>query len=251
MSDRPNTNAAYRLLMLLEAALRRPHEHTQLRVWADVFQVQDLLGRQQKNAVVTGIILMYKQLDRIVEQVKAAGHPETTYSELATLFDGNVSPEFLNHPWKDFSLRLAAAKYPLTIINNFLPDEENPIDPKEFNEVREELDKLEKSLTDKDISPEIRNFVKAQIETIRQAMWEYQFRGAEVFQDAILQTYRDYMKSDVVAKHENDPPVRKMATIWGKLMKTLDTTVKVQGGLNALYKIYQLAETVGLHHHVK
>jgi hypothetical protein len=151
MSDHPNINAAYRLLMLLEAALRRPHEHTQLRVWADVFQVQELAGRQQKQAVVTGIILMYKQLDRVVEQLKAAGHPDTTYTELVSVFDTNISPEFLNHAWKDFALRLQSAKYPLTIIDNFLSDEENPIDAREFAEVREELEKLEKSLDERNL----------------------------------------------------------------------------------------------------
>lgn len=251
MGDHTNVNAAYRLLMIVEAALRRPLEHSQLRVWAEVFQVQNLAGRQQKQAVAMGIILMFRQLDRLVTQLKAANHPESTYSELVKIFDTNISPEYLTHPWKDFSLRLTAAKYPLTMLANFLTDEENLINPNDLEEVRQELDKLEKTLSDKEVAPEVRNFVKSQIDTIRQAMWEYQFRGAEVFQDAILQTFRDYANSEVAEKHENDPTVREVSSLWEKILKLSGAAEKVQRGLTAFYKMWELAEKSGIHHILK
>lgn len=251
MSDRPNINAAHRLLTMISAAIRQPADRTQLQVWSEVFKLQGLSGRQQKQAVATGLILMFKELDRIIEQLKAYGHPETTYRELASLLEHNISPEYLGHPWKDFATRLQAVTYPLTIINNFLPDEENPIDPKDFDEVRQELDRLERSLKDKEMSLEVRRFVASQILTIREAMWEYQFCGIRAFHDALLQAFRDYAGSDIPSEHKDDPPIAAMNQIWTRVKEVMATTIKIGGALTAVEKIYQLAEKVGIHHHMK
>jgi hypothetical protein len=251
MADRLNVNSASRLLALLEHALNRPHDHTQLRVWADVFHVDNLSGRPQIQAVSEGIVLMFRQLDRMVEQLKAAGHPESTYRELVQTLDTNISPAYLNHGWKDFSVRLSAAKYPLTMLVNFLKDEENLIAGSDLAEVSQELDRLEKSLEEKEVATEVRRFVRSQIDTIRKAIWEYQFRGAEVFQDAMLQTFRDYANSEVAEKYENDPTIREVSSLWERILKFSSAADKVQRGLTAFYKMWELAEKSGIHHILK
>jgi hypothetical protein len=251
MAEQQKINAAYRLHILLQNAVAQNPQALQLQIWANVFELQNLMGRQQKESVARGIILMFGQLDRVVEQLRALEHPENTYRPLVVLMEQNVLIEMIHHPWGDFPTRLTNALYPLFIFSTFLPDDENLVDPKEFQVIREELDKLEKSLADKEISPEVRTFVKRQIDRIRHAMWEYKFRGAQAFQDAMLQTFSDYTSSDVVPKHEKDPPVQKVGHVWQSLMKVMDSTIKVQGTLTAVQKIYQLAESVGIHHHLK
>lgn len=251
MAEQQKINAAYRLHVLLQAAIAQSPQALQLQVWAHAFGVQHLSGRQLKEAVTKGIILMFGQLDRVVEQLRALEHPEDTYRPLVTLIEQNVLIEMINHPWQDFPVRLTPALYPLVIFSTFLRDDEKLVDPSEFQAIREEIEKLEKSLADKDISSDVRNFVKRQIDRIRQAMWEYKFRGAQVFQDAMVQTYSDYAGSDVASTHQDDPPMRKVGHIWEKVMKVMDGTIKMQGALTAVQKIYQLVESVGIHHHVK
>lgn len=251
MAEEQRINAAYRLHIILSAAHAQSPQAEQFRVWANVFNVDGLSGRQQKQAVAVGITLMFRQLDHLVDQLRALNHPENSYRPLVSAMEQSISYEWLAQPWQQFRERLEKALYPLQIFSSVLPDEENLIDPKEFEAIRDELDKLEQSLSDKDISQTVRDFVKRQIDTIRTAMWEYQFRGAQVFQDAILQTVRDFANTDIAEKHKEDPPVQKLRHIWDKVMKVMDITVKVQGALTSGYKIYQLAESVGLHHLVK
>ncbi len=246
MAEQQKINSAYRLHLLLQTAMAQPQQALQLQVWAKTFEVQHLTGRQQKEAVARGIILMFEQLDRVVDQLRALGHPENTYGPLVTLMEQNVLIEMINHPWQDFPTRLVNAIYPLFIISTFLTDDEKLVDPKEFQAIRTELDKLEASLAEKEISPDVRFFVKRQIDKIRHAMWEYKFRGAQTFQDAVLQTFSDYMNNDFIATHKDDPSVQKMKHIWQNVMKAMETTVKIQGALTAAQKIYQLAESVGI-----
>jgi hypothetical protein len=168
-----------------------------------------------------------------------------------TLLEQNVLFEMINHQWQDFPARLEKALYPLVILSTFLPDEEKLVDPAEFQAIRDELAKLEKSLADKEISPEVRLFVKRTIDTIRKAMWEYKFRGVDAFQDAMLETFRDYANSEVVAKHEDDPPVKTVRNLWQRLVKIMDGAIKVQGALTAVSRLFQLAESSGIYHHLK
>jgi hypothetical protein len=248
MAEQQRINAASRLHKILQAAVGHSQQATQLQVWATVFEVQSLSGRQQKEAVAKGIILLFGQLDRIVEYLRAAGHPENTYRELVSLMEQNVLIELINHPWQDYRTRLAHALYPLAILSNFLPDEEISVDPSEFQGIREELDELEKTLEQKEISPDVRAFVKRQIETIRNAMWEYKFRGAQVFRDAMVKAFTDPLAGDVVAKHPNDSTIKKTGNVWQRVIKLMDATIKIQAALTALQKIYQLAEGI-IHHH--
>jgi hypothetical protein len=108
----------------------------------------------------------------------------------------------------------------------------------DLGEVTQELDRLEKSLEDKEIAPEVRRFVRSQIDTIRKAIWEYQFSGAEVFHNAILQTFRDYANSEVAEKYENDPTIREVSSLWERILKFSNAADKVQRGLTALYKMW-------------
>ena len=43
MSDRPNINAAHRLLTIIGAAIQQPGERVQLQIWAEVFKLQPFL----------------------------------------------------------------------------------------------------------------------------------------------------------------------------------------------------------------
>jgi hypothetical protein len=249
MAQERHINAAYRLLTLLQEATKQAPSVIQLQVWSNTFELQNLSGRPQKQAVMRGIDLMYQQLDYVIEQLRKRNLPENTYSQLQATFERNVQFELINHPWQDFRARIEAeALYPLVIFSNMLPDEEKLVEPTDFLAIHEELEKLEKTLSDKDISSEVRSFVMQQIATIRKAMWEYRFRGTSVFRQALVETAQQFAESQITGEHKNDPHVQKVGYIWQKLTKVMDTTVKTQAALEAGHKIYQLAESVGLVH---
>jgi hypothetical protein len=251
MAEDKRINVAYRLHTLLAAAAAHSPQTTEIQVLAQVFKVQHLSGRPLKQAVAKGVELIFEQLDRMVEQLQSLHHPKDSYNEIVTTIDSVLAPEYLNHPWQENRIRLEKILLPLNIMANWLPDEEKLIGNTEFETICEELNKLEQSLADKGVSPEVRIFVKRQIDVIQKAIWEYKFRGARSFENAMVETFRDYANSNITVEHENDPPMQKVAHIWKRIKQIMDTTIKTQGALNAVQKIYQLAENAGLHHHLK
>ena len=236
---------------LLAAAAAHSPQTTQIQVLAQVFKVQHLSDRALKQAVAKGVELIFEQLDRMVEQLQSLHHPEDSYHAIVATIDIVLGPEYLNQQWQDNRIRIEKILLPLNIMANWLPDEEKLIDHVEFETICEELNKLEQSLADKEVSPEVRIFVKRQISVIHKAIWEYKFRGARSFENAMVETFRDYANSNIAAEHETDLPMRKVAHIWQRIKQMMDATIKTQGALSAVQKIYELAENAGLHHHLK
>jgi hypothetical protein len=249
MSDNnKRINAAYRLLEILGQAVAHQPQQSQIQVWISVFRLQDVQGRTQKRLVMQGIELIHEQLDRIVAQLHNMGHQENTYHELVNIIDNVVSYEYLGHQWRDQQERLQRVIYPLTIINSFLPDEEQLINLAEFDDIEEELSDLENSLNEKDISHEVRNFVQRQIEIIRKAMWQYRFRGIRAFQESALKAATDFIDNETVAKHADDLQMQRIRHLWRKVASVITSAGKMGGSLAGIYKLYELVEKTGLHH---
>jgi hypothetical protein len=253
MSEQKKVNAASRLLKLFRSAVSNSAANvTQFQVWVSAFGLQGESGQLQKRKVMRGVDLMHSELDEIVEQLREMGHPEEMYGDLVHNFYGVVSFEWLNHQWNsDLRPRLERTLYPLVLISNILPNQEALISPDELQEIEKELVTLEHSLNEKDISPQVRNFVMRQVERIRTALWEYRIRGIRAFEDGFVDAVREYSSSIVAQEHKDDEPVKAVSNIWSRMWVIVERTAKVGGALEAMKKIFQLAEHVGIHHHWK
>lgn len=253
MSDpeQQHVNPAYRLHILLKAAVSKDPKWTQLRVWSSVFGLDNLSGRPQKQAVIRGFDLIYEQLDQILEYLKSNHCPKDAYQDLQAKIDTNIAPEFLNHQWESFNQALMTQVVPLAIFSAMLPHQENLIDPNELKSIREELEGFEKSLEGKGLSAEVRHYLKRQFGFIHRAMWEYQFRGLHALEDAMLDTLREASVSrETLASHKDDPEVKEISKLWGKLWQTVIKAGQVGAALKASEEFYRLvASTLTGHPH--
>lgn len=244
MSEKKSNNPAARLLTLLTAAVRGNPQSNYLQLWSTVFELQHLSGRQQKVAVSRGIDLIYEQLDLLVEKLKGMHYAEDSYQELVSKVEQNISAEYMSHPWQDFRVRLETIIYPLRILSSALPPEESLIDAAELKVVLQELDKLEQSLSKKEIAPEMRGYVKRQLNFIRRAIWEYQFRGVQAFDDAVLDGIREaYVSRDTVEHYKNEPEVQEVSKLWVKVWDVVIKAGKVGAAITAGEHFYRLVES--------
>jgi hypothetical protein len=245
MADQQKINSASRLATLLEYACNQTGDNIrQLNVWAAVLGLHNLSGRNQKLAIARGIDLMYRELDHMVDQLRNLGFDEESYRPVVTSFEQNISVEYLAQLWRDFRARLQPTLYPLKILKNALPDEENSIDPAEWQKISEELNRLEESLHNAQLSPELMGFIKKQIEIIRQAIRDYPIRGAVVFYDAWFEGAREaYANDEFVKQNEDSESLKTLGKVWQHVKQITATAVKVSSFLAASQRIYQLAET--------
>jgi len=237
-------NPALRIHDLLQLAINNTASVPQMAVWAKVFNVDQLKGRNQKLAIARGIDLLYRQLDRMVTQLRDRGFGEETYQPIVFSMEQNISVELLAHAWPDFRQRLQSSLYPLMIINNALDDEEKLIDKADLESLRGELDRLEETLAKGEIAAELQAFVKRQLEIIRQAIRDYPVRGVSAFYDAAFEGASEaWANEELVNQHKDDEAVKILTNVWTKVKQVTVAAFKVGTFLTASQRIYQLAES--------
>jgi hypothetical protein len=240
-------NGAYRLHLILKNAVSHPPSTNQMQVWIHAFGLLDLSGRKQKIQIAYGMKLLFDELDDIVAYLQEIGHPENAYHHLIELIEQSITPEGIVQQWQDSRIRLNQAEAILLILSNFLPDRENIIPEDDLSAIRAELEQLEKSLEDKDISPIIRLYIQRQMKLIREALWEYRIRGVQVFYEAEIKAYL-LSEAPEIKEQRDAPPVRKVSQVWQRINKIIDITIKAKSFLEAGVKILQLAQDAW--HHV-
>jgi hypothetical protein len=234
-------NAAFRLYVILRDAVSIPNAPNQLAAWTYAFGLGNITGRDQKIQIAYGMKLFYDELDDMLAYLREEGHPVQNYDHLMRLIEHSITPEGIVHQWQDPRSRLEQAAPILLMLSGFLPDFETVIPEVDLAGVRTDLEQLEKSLEDKDISPVIRHYIRNQINVIRQALWEYKIRGVQVFAEARIKAYV-LAKAPEVEAHKDEPEVKKVNQLWQNLSKIMDAAIKIKNFLEAGAKILQLGQ---------
>lgn len=246
-------NTAGRLLSIYDSLVRKGHntDVAMVKLWAEVFELQPD-GPHLEDDVVTCLQAMRSEMELLRSKLQAIGVDENLMHPGFARFRNISSPAYINSAWK--GLREGATKpenrLPFAWANWVLRDEsEEDMPAEELAELRSELDSLETSLQNTEMTPYLRSFIQRQLDAIRSALKVYRVQGVKPLEEALHQVAGAYTveKSRVEAEHaQASEPTKNLFARAGAVIKK---TAEVADNLDKIRKAgegaYTLAASVG------
>ena len=247
-------NTAGRLLSiydrLVDSGLGR--NEPMINVWADIFDLPS--GNPHlEDEVVTCLQAIRSEMELLRSKLAAIGASEDLMQPGLTRFRNVSSAAHINAGWhglRDEAIR-PENRIPFAWANWALEDEsEDDMPADQLVSLRGELDSLEESLQNTEMTSYLRSFIQRQIDAIRSALRLYRVQGVKPIEEALQQVAGAYTieRSRVEAEHaQASEPAKKLFAHAGSVIKK---TAEIADSLDKIRRAggedYTLAASVGL-----
>lgn len=217
-----------------------------IKVWAEVFELPPG-SPNLEDEVVTCLQAMRSEMELLRSKLAAIGAPEDlTYPGMARLRN-ITSTAYINAGWNDLWDEVSKPENRLSIAwANWVlrAEDEDELPSEELASLRSELDSLEASLQDADMTPYLRGFIQRQIDTIRNALRLYRLRGVKPIEEALHQVAGAYTveKSRVEVERESASEAAK--SVFARAGAFIEKTAKVADNLDKIRKAGEAAYTL-------
>ncbi|MCA0175760.1 MAG: hypothetical protein LCH73_05650 [Proteobacteria bacterium] len=219
--------------------------------WAQVF---DLPTEDPtiEDDVVTCLQALRAELDLLKAKLEARGVSDSLLQPGFARLRHISSTAILNSGWSGNREDAARPenRIPFMWANWVLRDEdEDDMPANEMAQLRAELDSLEKSLSETDMSPYLRGFVQRQVDTIRTALKVYQAQGVKPIETALQQVAGAYIVERPRIEAENAKASEPARSVLARAGTIIEKIAKVADNLDKIKKAgegaYTIAATIG------
>lgn len=246
-------NSAGRILAIYDRLVRcdRGTGTPMHKVWADVFGLQ-LDGPHLEDEVVTCLQALRSEIDLLRSRLAENDIPEDLMHPGVTRLRNITSTTYINNEWRGLAdevsrpenrLSIAWAKWALR------DEDEDDMPAEEMAALLSELDSLESSLKQAEMTQYLRAFIQRQLESIRAALRIYRVQGVKPIEEALHQVAGACMlqKSRIESEYAAaDEPTRSVIKRTGEV---IEKTAKVADNLDKIRKFgegaWSLASNVG------
>ncbi len=246
-------NTAGRLLSIYDrlVSTSRGNDVSMTKVWAKVFDLPPDSPHLEDD-VVTCLQAMRSEMELLRSKLQAIGAPEDLMHPGMARFRNVSSAAHINAGWNGLRDEASRPENRLSFAwaSWALRDEsEDDMPADELAALRDELDSLEASLQDTEMTPYLRGFIQRQLGAIRSALKVYRVQGVKPIEEALHQVAGAYTveKSRVEAEHaQASEPTKNLFARAGAVIKK---TAEVADNLDKIRKAgegaYTLAASVG------
>lgn len=241
-------NTAGRLLSVYDRLVGKSRDHSiaMVKVWADVFDLPHDSPHLEDD-VVTCLQAMRSEIELLRSKLQAIEAPEDLMHPGLVRLRNVTSTAYINQAWSGLRDEASKPENRLSFAwaNWALRDESEDDMPAEaLAELRSELDSLEASLEDTDMTPYLRGFIQRQIDAIRNALKLYRVQGVKPIEEALHQVAGAYTveKTRVEAEHAKaSEPAKSLLARTGAAIKK---TAEVADSLDKIRKAGEGAYTL-------
>lgn len=246
-------NTAGRLLSIYDRLTRQgwPQDKTMVWVWAEVFELSQTAPHVEDD-VVTCLQAIRSEIDLLSAKLSAVGVSEDLMNPGLIRFRNATSTVYLNTNWSGIQGEVLRPenRIPLLWAKWTLRDEdEEDMPADELVSLKSELDSLETSLQDTEMTSYLRNFVQRQIDAIRVALRVYWVRGVKPIEEALQQVAGAYTLEKTRVEAEYAGASEPAKTVFSRTGAIIKKTAEVADHLDKIRKAgegaYTLAASVG------
>lgn len=234
-------NPAERLLSIYDKLIGVNADRPMVQAWAEIFSL-DAKAADLEDDATSCIVALRQQIDFVRMRL---GENEVPSELLSPAFDRlkNVaSPGQLHSSWNGHKGNLQAPecrcvfKWAAWVLRN---EREDDLPEEEATALHIQIESLEKSLKETEMSPYLRDFIQRQVDTIRAALRVYSIRGVRPLQDALQKVAGTYLTERALleAEHVTTPEAAK-----GVVVKVLKSLKKLQKFATVWVRSRNLAE---------
>lgn len=247
-------NTAGRLLAIVDTLNFKVHRDTSdpmVKVWATVFEL-DAADPELEDSVVTCLQAMREELDLLSAKLTAREVPPDGFGWPIKRLRDVASTIHLNSNWYTLRDEILKPDTRMSFMwaNWVLRDENEEAMPiEELESLRGELDALEQSLKEADMTPYLRGFIQRQIDAIRTALKLHRVQGVKPIEEALHQVAGAYKVQEPRIKEESAKASEPARSLLARTSAAIKKTAEIADSLDKIRKAgegaYTLAASVG------
>lgn len=246
-------NAAGRILSIYDKLIGKagPHDQPMVRVWAQVFGLSPDAPHIEDDVVIC-LQALRSEIDLLRSKLLERGAPDALMHPGLPRLRNATSTVYLNSQWagiRDETSRPENRVFLLWANWTLRDEDEVDMPADELMALQSELDALEKSLQETDMTPYLRGFIRRQIEAIRMALRVYGVQGVKPIEEALHQVAGAYTIEKARVEAECSQASEPAKSVFARAGTLIEKTAKVADNLDKIRKagegIYTLAAGVG------
>lgn len=232
-------NAADRLVVIVDRALRLDRTRTSADVWADVFGVHETNPLEKERRVADYLSAVAVQVHAIESALAGSGVPDPLHKNPISRTRNAFSVGALNSKWDDHAGRQldAETRMALRWIAYVLPKEDAGASLEEVAKILELLDELDAQLVTDSLPTGLHKLLVKHAAEMRQAAKLFPIQGVSGLRRAVRSVLADvHIDQDEIraAVQQGDP--KKMGAAMDKFNAAFKKTAEVTGDLDKISK---------------
>ncbi len=215
-----NYNAASRLFEIFAAVKEAPANTAAGRIWGEYFDIDEPDTRRHWMLVTEKLRLIYEELDLVERQMRATSLPPHTYGREIGALRFALEPGALHQPVRNYAQYITDHSLDiLSICASQIPDEGDPINLGDLEEISGSLAVLRDQVESSDLPSEVKGFFLNHIRILQTAIADYRIRGPIVFAEARGAAMTvSALDREVLRPYKDEPKVRdwlqQLDTVW-------------------------------------
>lgn len=223
-----NLNSADRIQKILKQAHQHPGTLMVIEAWALIFQINEEHQTRRAGHVSQLLQAMQRELQMTAQGLAERNYSQDLYEGVFSRIEHVISPMMLPTPWSNVQQQLTAdVMISLAFSAEILPHEENEIDQKDLDFIRQQVIDLKQLLSVSEIPQRLRALIAHHIELIENALAEYPIAGAQALREAGRTALGEIIEvREEVASAKGDPAVSKLNNVWQSVNSAADIALK-------------------------
>jgi hypothetical protein len=233
-------NSASRLAGALNEALAQQENILTADAWFRAFKRPKTNNQHLMFFFVTNRLqLLFSELNSIREHLRSNGFTVTTYEPAFQKIENAISPSVLHVGWAAVKQSLSPeVLLALSFCKDMMPNEESEISTEDLQSLIKDLESLDIALQDAEIPSHLKVIIKRYIQSIWDALDEYQIVGAKALKCANSKAIGELLEVQTEIKESNEKPViKKFGQVFKKVNDVADAAIKVDSLMQIGHKV--------------
>lgn len=184
------TNSAIRLNNIIYNAYNDSNKST-IDVWKNVFKINESNKHAKEIAVIDCLNDLNNEFELFKVKMKETNFSENLYKkEMTQLQQHLIVPTGINGDWQPRKQQISDVQFKiLDFCSEILPNDEILINNEEIEELKKLLDELEDFIENNSLPMDLNNIIKKHISKVKTALYSYNIKGANVFDEVLQSAY--------------------------------------------------------------
>ena len=238
------TNSAIRLNNVIRNAYKNESKSI-VDMWKNIFNINEPNKHSIEIAVIDCLNNLNDEFELFKQKMDETDFSENLYKkEITQLQHHLIVPTGINGDWKPRKQAITDVQFKiLDFCSEILPNDEIPINDEEIEELKKLLDELEDFIKNNSLPTDLNNIIKKHISKIKTALYSYNIKGANVFDEVLESAYGEVVKNpNLFGIKSNEEIKSKLSKIWSKVQivyKTAKGIEQVTIDFNNIYNYVQ------------
>ncbi|OHE10005.1 MAG: hypothetical protein A2513_07855 [Sulfurimonas sp. RIFOXYD12_FULL_33_39] len=219
------TNSAIRLNKIVHSAYNNDSKII-VDVWKSIFNIDEPNKHSTEVAVMECLNNLNDEFELFKQKMDKTGFSKKLYeSEIKQLQNHLIVLTGINGDWQSRKQKITDVQFKiLDFCSEILPNDEIPINDEEIEELKKLLDELEDFIENNSLPTDLNSIIKKHILKIKTALYSYNIKGANVFDEVLQSAYGEVIKNhDLFANKLNTEIKNKLSKVWIRVQTVYKT----------------------------